>query len=151
MTITPYLSPSSASEQVTSIPILTAGTTKTSIISVELPDVAEGDILVCLAEFEGTNPESYNVGVWSALLLAAALDATTGVELSEFNGANITPGNHHMTFVKTAMHVVTASDVTAGRRFVNLVGYARSTAAQPGDVLVIEQDYGRGNVLLVRQ
>lgn len=132
-----------SSELVSSMtPATTAGAaTKYVLFSLDLNDggnIAEGDIIKAFAEFEATTQEStYNTGVFCQLILADSASATTGTEITEANGRNLTPATHHDTFVKTGSIAVTDTS----KHYLNLVAYAVSTSGtQP---VIIEQDFGR--------
>jgi len=133
-------------ELVTSLPLSDgAPVNKRVVYCIDLltPPIA-GEILHVTAEMEATNDLGYNVAMVSQLLLTDTATATSGYEISEANGFNITPDMHHGMTIRVGTLTVPAGST---RRFVVLVAWAESTAAQPGHALTIEQDYGRLSVL----
>ena len=117
------------------------------IFSAEIARISEGDIIQVMAEFEVTNDLGYNCMIASQVVLADAATSTSGTEITEANGFNITPGMHHGTTVRVGAYVA-SEDYTSV--FVNVIGYAASSAAQPGDTLAVEPDYGRLTILHIR-
>lgn len=131
-------------ELVTELPITN---TKYVVLSIAIPaPLKVGDVLWCMADFQVTNDETYNALCGSQLIAADTATGTAGTEISEATGTNVTPDNHHMAFSRTGMLVV----ATPARRFVNLVVYAGASNAQPGDVMTVDADYGRLNVMRVK-
>lgn len=135
-----------AGELVATLPIATIAPTKFSVYSLEIPDLAAGDVLLALADFQGTHEQSYNVLFSTQILACETADGTAGTEVSEGAGTNITPGNHHMQVSRSGSLVVT----NPARRFINLVASAAASNALPGHELVVDQDYGRLTVLRIR-
>lgn len=137
------------SELTSSLPVATSSgaATRMVVFSVPIGDLPLGAALSVAAEYEATNPLGYNVMVASYLILADSPTATTGVEIAEANGFNITANMHHGIITKVGALVVTEATPAA---YVNLVSYAASSAATPGATLRVEQDYGRLSVLVWR-
>jgi hypothetical protein len=136
----------SLSERATTLPITTSAGTAPRVVlfSQALGAVRLGEQVVVLAEFQLTNPQTYVVGVGVVVLRAASATATTGTEITEATGRNITPDMHHDAIVKVGTHVP-GSDLAEA--WVNVVAYAYSTAALAGHVVDVDQDYGRLAVL----
>lgn len=100
--------------------------------------LAVGDLLEFTAEFEVTTDETtFNTGLWCGAILAASATDTTGIEVTEFNGGNITPAIHHDTRQKSGKAKI--SDPS--KHFLNIVGYAAATSATLD--LELESDFGR--------
>ncbi len=133
-------------ELVTELPLSNgAPVNKRVVYCVDLVTAPQGgEILHVTAEMEATNDLGYNVAMVSQLLLVDSAIATSGVEISEANGFNITPDMHHGMTVRVGTLTVPAGST---RRYVSLVAWAESTATQPGHALTVEQDYGRLSVL----
>lgn len=117
-------------------------------------DVQAGDVLDVEARCRVTNQTSYTVGVGYHLWCYDADDGITPVSakpwqlIGRLNGDNVTarPRRHHMPCHLHDVWEVPA-DWPAGHRPVVVMRVdAHSTAAQPGDELVVD-DYG---VLTVR-
>lgn len=142
------LTSGNSGERLTTLPVTVSAPYERHVIySVPLPQLATGEALLALAEAELTNDLGYNVMVSSQLILATSETATVGSEISEANGFNITPDMHHGVVVK---HGVFVAPGNYANRYVNLVAWAASTAAQPGAALAVEQDYGRLELLRLR-
>ncbi len=133
------------SELVTSLPITTGQPYSFRVVfSQAVTDLRAGDILQILSEFEATNDEGYNCMIGCYVILATSAAATSGTEITEASGYNITPAMHHGMMTKVGTLIVPDS---LAEGYVNVVAYAASTAAGTGDVLTVEQDYGRLSVL----
>lgn len=132
-----------ASERAATLPMPTE---KRVVFSVEVPDLAIGDVLIALGEIQVTNPYTYNAMLGSQVILADTPTATAGTEVTEAATTNITPAMHHYLMARVGSHVASRSD----RRFANLVAYASASLAQTGDALTVDNDYGRLAVLRVR-
>lgn len=111
--------------------------------------VTTDDLIVAMAEFEvTTNEDTYNVGVWSQIILGTSSSDTTPVsngELTDNNGRNITLDMNHDTHAKCGM---IRSPVNSSQLYVNFRAYANSTSgtANPS----VEQDYGHMDVLVLK-
>ena len=150
-----------SSEKVTSIPIATNDLPPTFhvLYSQKLRDLKEREVLLVLSEWEATNDEAakhndplYNVQMASYITLGDSPTDTTrseSREITEANGYNITPGMHHGVGTKVGTFVVPAA--LTGTKYVNVVVYAASSRASPGDTLTIMQEYGRLSVLRFEQ
>lgn len=131
------------SENVTQLDIYNV--TKQVIYSVPVDAINIDDVLQITSEFEATNPYTYNVMIGSWIVLADSPTATTGTLLDPANAYNITPGNHHGVITK-ARNWKASSSYTG--KYVNVVGWAASVNATPGQMLTIEQSYGHLDVLI---
>lgn len=124
---------------VSSIPICNTVACKVSVISVCLEDIAVWETLSVHGSVGFTNPYDYNVGVGRYVTLAGKPEWT-----AQFSPAwlkqippqmtyNVTPENHHgsidMAFDATGI---------SGDWCINLVLYAASNSAWPGDRLTID-------------
>lgn len=103
-----------------------------------------GEILTVMADLEVTNNLGYNVSIVTHLLLISSCSHTDGTEIAEANGENAIPAVHHEVPVRVGTLVVPAGN---SRRYVGLIAWASSTAAQPGHYVQVMQDYGRMSVL----
>jgi len=134
-----------SSELITSLPVTTGSPYQRKIIySQQLNDIKAGEIIEVLSEFEVTNDLGFNVMIASIIILADNPTDVTGIEITEANGYNVTPGMHHGTTIKVGTYIVTADYAI---KYVNVIGYAASTAASSGNVITVEHDYGRLSVL----
>jgi hypothetical protein len=131
------------SENVTSLEIATQA--HKVIYSIPIGQININDVLQITAEFEATNPFSYNVMIGSRILLCTSDIATTGVLVSPANAFNITPGNHHGVVTKARNWKSTLSYTNY---HLNLVAWAGSVNALPGQMLQIEQAYGHLDVYI---
>lgn len=137
-----------SSEMVTTLPIKrdSASVITKVIYCVDIGPVADGTIIDASAEAEVTNDTGYpGVLVAAMIILADSCAATAGAEITEHNGEDCTPGQHHCLTVKEGVMRV-EGDTT--RHYVSLIAYAAYSSAAPGAVLKVEQDYGRLNVLV---
>ncbi|MCG8433736.1 MAG: hypothetical protein MJA83_06875 [Gammaproteobacteria bacterium] len=138
-----------SSEKISSLPLAqSAGTAlRKAIFSQRLDDLQEGELLVIMCELQVTEMNTYNVGLTTQTILGDTSVDISGSEMTEANGENITNNMHHHKRVIVGTYVVKHGDV--GTKYVNVIGWAYSTAAPPGmtDWLRIDQDYGRLSVL----
>lgn len=123
--------------------------------SLPCPDIRDGDVVVALAEFEVTNPygrdpwdSTWNAMVTGWVILGDSPSSTTGIEVTENNGFNIDPNMHHGVLTKVGSVRPKGTDL--GDKYVNVVLRAASSRAEPGDALILDQDYGRLTVLRFR-
>lgn len=144
-TITAFTTGNSG-EQVASLPVGPAS--PRVVFAVAVPDVRAGDLLVVLAEVQATNDLGYNCLFTSQLLLTTGPAVTTGIEVSEANGTNITPAMHHHAMAKVGTYM---ADTDLGDRHVVLACRADASLAKAGDLLTVDADYGRLSVLRIRQ
>lgn len=96
----------------------------------------ENDVIVALAETEMTNLDIYNIGVFTQLILSVTSNGTTGLEVSEANGRNITKNMHHDTHSKNGTLQVPSN----GQYYLNLIAWCVSTSATKD--IRVESDYG---------
>lgn len=115
------------------------------VVFSEQVTLSEGQVLLAVAEFQTTNDLGLNVFVASQVLLTDQPDAVLGRAVTAANGENVTPQMHHGQQTKTGTYLVTASDV--GPRYVNLVVWAAASQAGSGDILTVDQGYGRLSVV----
>lgn len=135
------------SERVTSISV-TDGTTESVqrkvIFSIELPDLAMGEVLQAQADWQVTNDLGFDVMVQAQIVLGALASSTSGFEITEANGGDVTPAVHHGKMVNVGSHTVTDNS----KRFLNLVARAQSTAStSASDSITVDADYGRLSVI----
>jgi hypothetical protein len=121
--------------------------TFTVVLSIPVGPVLAGDLFLANGEVQVTNDLGYNCMVTGYLVLADAPDKTAGIEVSENNGTNVTPAQHHLVVPKAGTY---QADKNYGERWLQFVCRAASTASQAGDVLTVDQDYGRLSVVRVR-
>jgi len=133
------------SELVTSL-LLTNGSPYTGVVifSQELQNVQEGEIIMVLCQFEATNDLGFNVMVASQVILADSPTTVQGIEITESRDFNISPAMHHGKIVEVG---TISSPENYGTSYVNVIAYAASTKASTGNILKVEQDYGRLSVL----
>jgi hypothetical protein len=138
-----------SSERINTLP-LTQGSpyTRRSVFSIELPELKAGDVISARGTFEVTNDNAYNVMAARLLLIGDTGGATTGTDISEAAGFNVTPAMHHGVIMDFGSYVVPA-DLPAGKR-LNMVAYAAASAAPvSGAEITVEQDYGRLEVMVI--
>ena len=82
-------------ELVTSLPIAVSSPTKSVIFSIEIPDLAVGDLIYVTADMQATNDEGYNAVFTTQIIAMDTPTATAGTEITEAAGFNITPDTHH--------------------------------------------------------
>jgi hypothetical protein len=131
------------SENVTQLDIF--NTTKQVIYSVPISQINVDQIVQITAEFEATNPYSFNVMLGSWIIMADTAISVGGTLLDPANAFNITPGNHHGVISKARNW---KSTTTYANQYINLVAWAAASTASPGDNLIIEQQYGHLDVLV---
>jgi hypothetical protein len=135
-----------AAELVSSLPVpLTAGEADKRVVFSQPVSLATDDIILATAEFQVTNDLGVNTLCVSQLVLGTSPADTTGKEITEANGRNVTPNNHHDQHNKSGTYKALSTD--AGRRYVNLVAWAAASRAPSGATLSIDADYGRLSVL----
>lgn len=133
------------SELVTSLPV--NPTAPTVVLSIPIGDTLTGDLFIASGEIQVTNNLGYNCMITGYLVLADAPDKTAGIEVTENNGTNVTPAQHHLTVPKVGTY---QSNNNYGQRWLQFVCRAASTASQTGDTLTVDQDYGRLSIVRVR-
>jgi hypothetical protein len=113
------------SERVTTLPINGAAQVVYSLDlgTIRTTDFLQGDGEAQFTTNEGTG--GFNVYVGSYLILATSAGGTTGTAVSEANGGNITPAEHHSA--RKSHGTVYPSNLT--RHYLNFVAYALSTSA----------------------
>lgn len=133
------------SELVDALP-LTQGAPYQKIIlfSQALTNIQQGEVIQVMCQFETTNDLGFNVMIASQVILADSATALTGLEITEASGFNISKNMHHGKTVEVG---TIQSPEAFPTMYVNVIAYAASTASTPGDVLTVEQDYGRLSVL----
>ena len=137
-----------ASERVKSIPVAkTSNQIKKNVIfSIEITEnLSIGDVLLVTSEYQATNDLGFNTSIVSQLILTNSQHATTGLEITEANGYNITPNMHHGYLVKNGTIEMTSRSIN--KKYVNLISFSKSNAAKPGDSLTIDNDYGRLSII----
>lgn len=103
-----------------------------------------GDIISVSFESEITNPQSYLFQTGRYIVLGdTAVDTTIAKAILRPAGENLTPQVHHQIVSGSCAHTF-VEDFTG---FVNVCQYAISSAAGPGAQAIVEQNYGRLDVL----
>lgn len=119
--------------------------TQVVIYSVLVEHISQNDIVHLTSQFEATNPYAYNVMIGSLVILADNNTATTGVVLDTATSFNITQNMHHGVVIKTRNW---QAPQDYDHKYVNVIGYAASDISSPGDLLIIEQNYGHLDVVI---
>jgi hypothetical protein len=133
-----------SSELINSLPVTTGTPYIMKVIySQQLNNIKINEVIQTMCEYEVTNDLGFNVMIGTVILLADSPTATTGIEITEANAFNVTPGMHHGVIVKVGSYDVTANYPS---KYINVVGYAAGNAASSGDTIKVEQDYGRLSV-----
>ena len=103
-----------------------------------------GDIISVTFESEITNPQTYLIQTGRFIVLGdTATDTAQSKSILRAAGENVTPQMHHQIVDGSCAYTFTA-DFTG---FVNAVVYCISSAAGPGAQALLEQGYGRLDVL----
>jgi hypothetical protein len=102
-----------------------------------------GEVLYVSADMQVTNDLGFNVSIVTQVILDTTC-GTDGTEIAEANGENAIPAVHHEVAVRQGGLLVPSGN---SARFVVLVAWASSTAAQAGQYVQVNQDYGRMTVL----
>ena len=123
-------------ELVNSLPLTNdAGTAPRIVIaSLQVPEIAAGDVVDLDAFLHVTNDLPYTMGVAPYLVRAASPTATEQVKVVKPAGENITRDTHHKRYVIRGID----GRPPAGTWYYNLVAYAYSTAAKAGARVTVE-------------
>lgn len=121
----------------------------TVVYSLDVDDIAVGDILIVTGQFEASNEYSdQNVKLSSSCLLSADKTATKpGGDTAEIvtnTAHNVTPDEHHGEATKCGSWLCTKALSNA---FVNMLGW---TSNDVNRVLTVEQGCGQLSVLKFR-
>lgn len=117
--------------------------TKVAVYSLQLPSLSIGNILSVTAQFEATNPYSYNVMLGRYLYLC---DATHNVNIVMPATTNITPNMHHLTVNIARNYKLTSNFVNPT---LSLMAYSAASLASAGAQLKVEQGYGHLDALIL--
>lgn len=127
-------------ENVTSIPIV-QNLEKSDyrvIYLLEATDLSSEDVLLLKSQFEVTNPYSYEVNFGYFLLRAdSPTEVYEGEKITRPVSASVPEVLHHYMGV-----LVGVDNNVTGSVYYNVVGYCRSSLANAGDLLTVEQNYG---------
>lgn len=103
-----------------------------------------GDIISVTFESEITNPQTYLIQTGRFIVLGdTATDTAQSKSILRAAGENVTPQMHHQIVAGSCSHTFT----TDFEGFVNAVVYCISSAAGSGAQAILEQGYGRLDVL----
>lgn len=103
-----------------------------------------GDIISVTFESEITNPQTYLIQTGRFIVLGdTATDTAQSKSILRAAGENVTPQMHHQIVAGSCSHTFTADF----EGFVNAVVYCISSAAGSGAQALLEQGYGRLDVL----
>jgi hypothetical protein len=103
-----------------------------------------GDIIYASFRGEVTSEQPYNVQIGSFVTLGvSATDTSLSKSILPPAGGNVTPAEHHKVFAGGSAWPFT-SDFDG---FVNVVLYANSSAAGPGQTIEVMQGYGKLDVM----
>jgi hypothetical protein len=128
-------------EKVAQLPLGTVGNVLRRVIySMALPPVNVGDLIQAWATFEASNETPQNVMVGRYLTLTTGPGVTTGTDISEAATRNITPDMHHDHIQDFGSYRVSAA---RSGWWLNYIAYAGRNTVQPGEYVIVEQDYGR--------
>lgn len=137
-----------SSEMIEWLPVhFTGSVTKYTLFCIDLGTApVAGEVLSVDADFEITDDLPYTLLVSSQVLLAGSCSATTGIEITEGNGTNMNVDIRHAATHRSGSIEVPFS---SGNQYVVLSAWSMSGSGQwqSGDVLRVEQDYGRMSVL----
>jgi hypothetical protein len=122
------------------------------IYAVKVSDLKKEDIVFVVGEFEVTNDNDYETGLYTQIILANhSYDVPNDPgwsEVSESNGTYVTQTQHHYTVTQFGTYECT-SDL--GTKWINLAAYAVYNHAGANDNLKVELDYGRLSVIIYRK
>lgn len=119
------------------------------LFSVQLNDIKAGDIMDLKTYGQVSNKNSFAcMFCFNTNLANSPSDANGFLEVTEQRGRNITYEGNHSDFTDTT-HYVFDGDYQVV--YVNTVIYSASNAAKAGCQLVVDQDYGRSSVMIIRQ
>jgi len=107
------------------------------VYSVDVGTLTSGDILVVKGDPELSNHTSNNALLSAKLVLEDSSTGVTGLELDEGNAFQVVPGDHGVPY----KHAIYRAGSTS-KHFVNF-------AVASNQVLAVEQDYGRLQVLKI--
>lgn len=124
---------------------ITDGNTWAFYVAYSVPITAKaGDIISVTFESEITNPQTYLIQTGRFIVLGdTATDTAQSKSILRAAGENVTPQMHHQIVDGSCAHTFT-EDFDG---FVNAVVYCISSAAGPGAQALLEQGYGRLDVL----
>jgi len=131
-----------SSELVTSIPVTTAATSEYRVIfclDIGTAPVG-GEILAVDADMQVTNNLGELVSFGTQVYLGDSCSALGGTEICEAQGANATVQEHHAVATRSGSITVAAGN---SRHHVIMLAWSKSTTAQPGWTISVDQDYGR--------
>lgn len=136
---------SDTTENVPWLLIINSATSYNFKVIYSVPITAKkGDIIQASFRGEVTSEQVYNVQIGTFIKLGtSAIDSALTNLILPAAGENVIPAVHHMVINGTCSYTFTA-DFTG---FINVVGYANSTAAGSDNTLTVEQGYGRLDVL----
>lgn len=115
---------------------------------VELTDVHKGDLFVCNGNAEITTEYGpINISVGGYIILAKNKDDVKGQLVAPAYGGNVNQNEHHRPFFHGGTCVVDSDDY----KYCNFILYCASTGVRNGDLIKLEQDYGRLYILQYRE
>lgn len=123
-----------------------------NLIEVDIGPVNAGDLIDINAHAQISSQNPYNLMVASVVKLtssdvstATTLGAWVGEEITEAVGVNIDNNVHHLPIERNGRLVATGNYTNAK---IVLIVYTASTAYQSNDVITVDQDYGRLDVMV---
>jgi hypothetical protein len=114
---------------------------------VRLKDSEVGDLLVCHGNAEVTSEHPFNVMVCSYIVLTKEAYEVVGKIISPAYGGNMDRNEHHRPIFCGGTIEIDDPEYC----WVSLILYSASTAAQNGDSVRLESDYGRFYILQYRK
>lgn len=117
------------------------------IYSVYAPNLKPTDVILFKAQFEVTTFLMYELGLGRYLVRTDSPTSTSGVYVKRAVSSTVTQAEHHIV----AQMIGVDTGMPAGNYYYNLVAYADSSAANPGDSIVVEQHYGDVTLLVFDQ
>ena len=149
-----YASPTKFAEKVQKIPLTrNAGKSPKKVVLSMGPFVLKRGQLVLVTShsqfsnrFNYTGGKAINVGMSGVLILSDSPRGTTGIELTEATGTNISPKRHHDARYYSTQYLVNRT--FSKPMYVNSVYWGYSTKAKTGDYIKVDQDYSRMEVTI---
>lgn len=114
---------------------------------VKLSDVKKGDLIVAGSTAEATSEHQYNVMVCSYIVLTRSKYDVEGQIVSPAYGGNVTRNEHHRPIHSSGSAIVDSNDY----KYVSMIIYVASTAANLDDKIKLENGYGSLYILHYRQ
>jgi len=109
------------------------------VYSIKVSDLTPEDVILIKSQAEFTNNLGYTVSFGRYLLRAPSpTEVIKGVQVTRPVYMSFSPGQHHYV----AEYIGVDYMAPEGTYYYNVVAYAYTKRAKPGDTLIVEQGYG---------